>query len=900
MNTSLPAIRFDHSHHKLVVRDSTAPVDVLGFEGHESLSQPFCYDIQFTSADKAIDPATMLMQDASLTLAAPVAEAFGVTVQQTQRVIHGVVTGFKRLSASKDECRYELSLQPRLALLSRSHQNGIYQDMSVPQIVEKILRERHDMRGQDFVFTLAREYPRREQVMQYGEDDLTFISRLLADVGLWFRFTADPKLNIDVVEFYDDQRFYPPGLTLQAVPPSGMHDSGMESVWDLSSAHQVVEKSVSTGDYNYRTATADMTAGADITRGDTTTYGEAYHYADNYLIAGSEEREPESESGAFYARLRHERYLNNQARFSGVANAATLGPSQELKVTGNDVPAQFGKGVIIIRITSYARRDRSYEVHFEAIPYSEDYCFRPALIRKPTMAGTLPARVTSTTANDTYGHIDKDGRYRVNLMFDRDSWEPGYESLWVRQARPYAGDTYGLHLPLLAGTEVAIAFEDGNPDRPYIAYVLHDSAHGDHVTISNYKRNVLRTPSNNKLRLEDERGKEHIKLSTEYGGKSQLNLGHLVDNEKQPRGEGFELRTDSFGALRAEKGLFISADGQAKAQGQVLEMQPAISLLQGAQEQMDAISADAQTATASPADLQAQISLLQQNLSELKQAVVLLSAPKGIALSSGEHLQMSASENLIATAGKNTDISVAKNLFIGVGNTLSIFVRKLGMKLIANQGPITVQAQNDLMELLARKAITITSTENEIKITAKKRITLNAGGSYITLDENRIESGTAGEYITKAGHYERQEKASLKSIIPAFPIIEPGEHSLRFAFYGDDNVIGSMGHLVGQPYNIRNSAGEVIASGVLDQSGRFPRVKTQEADELTLTLGEEKWTVEELIASTEDPIGEEFSEPDEYDVDSDPYFENIAQEQQSNRLPDTIINKFIGYVEEDI
>ncbi|MDN0122316.1 type VI secretion system tip protein VgrG [Yersinia aleksiciae] len=900
MNTSLPAIRFDHSHHKLVVRNSTAPVDVLGFEGHESLSQPFCYDIQFTSADKAIDPATMLMQDASLTLAAPVAEAFGVTVQQTQWVIHGVVTGFKRLSASKDECRYELSLQPRLALLSRSHQNGIYQDMSVPQIVEKILRERHDMRGQDFVFTLAREYPRREQVMQYGEDDLTFISRLLAEVGLWFRFTADPKLNIDVVEFYDDQRFYPTGLTLQAVPPSGMHDSGVESVWDLSSAHQVVEKSVSTGDYNYRTATADMTAGADITRGDTTTYGEAYHYADNYLTAGSEGREPESESGAFYARLRHERYLNNQARFSGVANAATLGPGQELKVTGSDVPAQFGKGVIITRITSYARRDRSYEVHFEAIPYSEDYCFRPALIRKPTMAGTLPARVTSTTANDTYGHIDKDGRYRVNLMFDRDSWEPGYESLWVRQARPYAGDTYGLHLPLLAGTEVAIAFEDGNPDRPYIASVLHDSAHGDHVTISNYKRNVLRTPSNNKLRLEDERGKEHIKLSTEYGGKSQLNLGHLVDQEKQPRGEGFELRTDSFGALRAEKGIFISADGQAKAQGQVLEMQPAIGLLQGAQEQMEAISADAQTATASPADLQAQISLLQQNLSELKQAVVLLSAPKGIALTSGEHLQISASENLIATAGKNSDISVAKNFFIGVGNTLSIFVRKLGMKLIANQGPITVQAQNDLMELLARKAITITSTEDEIKITAKKSITLNAGGSYITLDENRIESGTAGEYMTKAGHYERQEKASLKSIIPVFPIIEPGEHSLRFAFYGDDHVIGSMGHLVGQPYNIRNSAGEVIASGVLDQSGRFPRVKTQEADELTLTLGEEKWTVEELIASTEDPIGEEFSEPDEYDIDSDPYFENIAQEQQSNRLPDTIINKFIGYVEEDI
>ncbi len=88
---------------------------------------------------------------------------------------------------------------------------------------------------------------------------------------------------------------------------------------------------------------------------------------------------------------------------------------------------------------------------------------------------------------------------------ERDTWKPGYESLWVRQSRPYAGDTYGLHLPLLAGTEVSIAFEEGNPDRPYIAGVKHDSAHTDHVTIQNYKRNVLRTPANNKIRLDDER-----------------------------------------------------------------------------------------------------------------------------------------------------------------------------------------------------------------------------------------------------------------------------------------------------------------------------------------------------------------------------------------------------------
>ncbi|HBU8411436.1 TPA: DUF2345 domain-containing protein, partial [Klebsiella pneumoniae] len=198
------------------------------------------------------------------------------------------------------------------------------------------------------------------------------------------------------------------------------------------------------------------------------------------------------------------------------------------------------------------------------------------------------------------------------------------------------------------------------------AGVLHDSAHGDHVTIRNDKRNVLRTPANNKIRLDDERGKEHIKVSTEYGGKSQLNLGHLVDAEKQPRGEGFELRTDSWGAIRAQKGIFISADGQVQAQGQVLAMEPAVSNLAEAREQMMSISGDAQKATANPADLQAQITLLEQQLTDLKKSVLLLSAPEGIALTSGEHLQVSAGHNLIATAGKNADVSVVKNLFIGV------------------------------------------------------------------------------------------------------------------------------------------------------------------------------------------------------------------------------------------
>ncbi|EFO1259508.1 type VI secretion system tip protein VgrG [Escherichia coli] len=820
---------FDHSHHTLKIRGLQSPVDVLTFEGREQLSTPFRYDIQFTSSDKAITPESVLMQDGAFSLTAPPVQ--GMPVQAPLRTLYGVITGFKHLSSSQDEARYEVRLEPRMALLARSCQNAIYQNQTVPQIVEKILRERHQMRGQDFVFNLKSEYPSREQVMQYGEDDLTFISRLLSEVGIWFRFATDARLKIEVIEFYDDQSGYERGLTLPLRHPSGLHDGATEAVWGLNTAYSVVEKSVTTRDYNYRTATAEMmTEQHDATGGDNTTYGEAYHYADNFLQKGDKEA---AESGAFYARIRHERYLNEQAILQGQSTSSLLMPGLEIRVQGDDAPAVFRKGVLITGVTASAARDRSYELTFTAIPYSERYGYRPALIPRPVMAGTLPARVTSTVKNDIYAHIDKDGRYRVNLDFDRDTWKPGYESLWVRQSRPYAGDTYGLHLPLLAGTEVSIAFEEGNPDRPYIAGVKHDSAHTDHVTIQNYKRNVLRTPANNKIRLDDERGKEHIKVSTEYGGKSQLNLGHLVDAGKQQRGEGFELRTDMWGAVRAKKGIFISADAQDKAQGQVREMAPAMAILDGAQSQMQSLSTDAQTTNADPADLSSQIALLQQSVKDLTQAVILLSAPKGVAIASGEHLQLAASKNVIANAGNNADIGVVKNMFIGVGQALSVFVRKAGIKLFANKGAVSVQAQNDLMELLAQKSIEITSTEDEIKITAKKKITLNGGGSYIRLDACGIEAGTPGEYNVKAGYYGRKPKAKLTPELMAFPVIKSEDFNQSFILL-DENT-GQP--LINWPYELELESG-LKMSGITDENGNTELISSDKEEVVNISVFE--------------------------------------------------------------
>ncbi|UQQ49882.1 type VI secretion system Vgr family protein [Enterobacter roggenkampii] len=752
-----PPLRYSHSHHLLAVKDCGSALDVLAFEGDEALSTPFRYRIEFTSSDHAIAREAMLMKPGSLTLQAPVDQGYGIKVQQAVRTLQGVVTGFERLSTSKDETRYALTLRPRLALLDRSHQNAIYQDMSVPQIVEKILRERHGMRGQDFLFSLSKEYPRREQVMQYGEDDLHFIIRLLGEVGIWFRFTTDTRLNIDVVEFYDSQQGYEKGLTLPSVPPSGQHSKGVDSVWGMECHHNVVQKQVSTRDYNYRQATQDMNTLVDATRGDVTTYGDAYHWADNYLTPGSTyDSNPAPESGAFYARLRHERYLNGQTRAQGITSCPTLSPGQVLKVTGGyEVADVFAQGVVITAMHTYARRDKDFAVDFDGIPDSTDFGFRPEPGSRPVMAGTLPARVTSTTENDTYGHIDKDGRYRVNMLFDRDNWETGFESLWVRQSRPYAGDTYGLHLPLLAGTEVAIGFEDGNPDRPYIAGVLHDSAHGDHVTIRNYKRNVLRTPANNKIRLDDERGKEHIKVSTEYGVKSQLNLGHLVDSEKQQRGEGFELRTDSWGAIRAQKGIFISADGQARAQGQVLEMQAAMSQLEQARSLAEALRSAAEAARAELADVQTQKAQLSEALTDLKKAALLVSAPEGIAQVTGKSLQQSAGDNIISTSGGHTDFSALKRFTVAAGERVSLYAQKLGIKMFAGKGKVEIQAQGDEMTLDALKDIRISSSEGKLIISAKQEIVLTSGGGYIRIADGTVECAAPDKIIERGAVWQK-------------------------------------------------------------------------------------------------------------------------------------------------
>ncbi|EPY6700838.1 TPA: DUF2345 domain-containing protein [Klebsiella quasipneumoniae subsp. quasipneumoniae] len=743
------------NRYQLDIPSCTASLDVEEFSGEEKLSETYLWTIYFTSTDKNIDASQLLSKPATLTMGGGILQS----LTECKRV-HGVVTHFERISGSADQAEYMITLEPFLSLLDKQFRtHRFFVNKSVPEVVEQVLQEHH-LHDWEYEFNLKQHYPRREQINQYQESDLAFIQRLLAEVGIFYFFTLQEEAQSEVVNFADAQRALMFDKTLPVNSPSGMSDSGTESIWGLSITHNVVEANVTTRDYNPRdaqsvlqSATADMTRG----NGEGITYGEVYHYKLRHRERG-DKIVPQAETANFYARLDHERFLARQTLITASSTAAWLTPAQVLTVTDSlppTLPAPVQDPLLITGTGFTASRREALRVSLLAVPYSETLCWRPPLLPRPKVTGTMTARVTSAKANDIYAWQDASGLYRVKFDADREEKGQGQESMPVRLAKPYGGDVYGFHFPLVQGTEVAIAFHEGDPDRPYIAHALHDSRHVDHVTEKNSTRNVIRTAGLNKLRMEDKRGEEHIKLSTEYGGKTQLNLGHNVDAQRALRGEGAELRTDKWVSIRGGAGVFITADPQQSARGMMLDMSAALSQLRQAQNLAESLSSAAEIAKAELADLQTQKNLLNETLTELRKSALLLSAPEGIAQVTPKSLQLSAGENITATSGGNTDFSILKKLTVAAGERIGLYAQKLGIKLFASKGKVEIQAQGDEMTLDALKDIRVSSSEGKIIISAKKEIILTSGGGYIRIADGTVECAAPDKIIERGAVWQK-------------------------------------------------------------------------------------------------------------------------------------------------
>ncbi|WP_411627575.1 type VI secretion system Vgr family protein [Gilliamella apicola] len=939
-----------HNRYTLNIDGLPAEVSVLQVEGNEQLNQPWHYTITFTSSDKQLSVESFLNQNArlsfnpansgslsdfatqglnalnsltsanpldalkqseplkqldklkqsnpldslnSLTQFNPLNPLNSLLSQGGSRTLYGVITQFSQLSVSNDEARYQVVLSSQLAKLALSHNCAIFQNQSVISVVEEVLRG-HGYTGIDYRLALKEQYPEREFITQWQESDLEFIQRLLADVGVYFRFETHGEHNCDVMVISDYEQGYQQVADIVYKQPSGTLDNGVESVWDMTLHSQMVESSVQVQDYNYRDAEANLLGEVNSQRKDNTTYGTDYRYDEHYKglnsngnssnannneINNHNSNDDENsgdidtddsqgsnsnvngnnsdntnnsnsnnnssdinsnqantgngvESGEWYARIRHEHAISRQIVIRGKSNQANLAPGQHIRIKGSTI-AGIDEGVMILTVQGQGNRSEAYELSFTAIPYQPLKPYRPEPIPFPTIDGTLPARVTSPN-NDTYGYIDTQGRYRVKFNFDLKEWRNGEESLWLRLAKPYAGSTYGFHFPLIDGTEVAVAFTNGNPDRPYIAHAMHDSQHPDHVTTINKHRNVIRTPANNKLRMDDKREQEHIKLATEYG-KTQLNIGHLVDQNKEQRGEGFELRTDEWGAIAANKGLYLTSQTEPKAQGKQLDMQGAITQLENALSIAKALQNAATSSEAHGADTDSQ-EQLKATLTQLAQSGILAYAQEGIALTSPENIQLSTSNSVSMTSENQTDINALKNITVSSGESIGLFAHKSGMKVFANQGDVNVQAQNANLNMAAKQDIKIDSVDGKLTITASKELKLMCGGSYIKISSAGIELGTADNVYIKSNAMQKMGPATKNILEMLLPKAIPNElsssktYSLKYLMVNDED----------QPYKNTKYLAFMedgsVKQGQTDDKGYTERFYTKKEENIAIRL----------------------------------------------------------------
>ncbi|WP_336936046.1 type VI secretion system Vgr family protein, partial [Acinetobacter beijerinckii] len=257
---------------------------------------------------------------------------------------------------------------------------------------------------------------------------------------------------------------------------------------------------------------------------------------------------------------------------------------------------------------------------------------------------------------------------------------------------------------------------------------------------------------------------------------SQLNLGKLShpkdQAESEDRGEGFELRTDQWGAVRAGEGLLVSTHKQDQAQGQHLDAQVAKQQLEGNQSNAKALSEVAKNQQTDEIEsieqLKAFFESIEADIAKFNKAMLLLSSPNGIGLSTNEDIHLSADGQINQFASDSINLSTQKNLIAHASAKVSLFAAQNGIKQVAAKGKFEMLAQADGMDLLAKQGIQIISTEDRIEITSPKEIVITAGGSQIKLNGSGILPTTGGKFEVKAGQHLFMGAASV--IVPAIDL----------------------------------------------------------------------------------------------------------------------------------
>ncbi|MET3493650.1 type VI secretion system Vgr family protein [Variovorax boronicumulans] len=793
-------------------------LEPVRLSGHEGINSLFAYELLLKTPDALNLGAS---QAADFDLDGFIGREISCSIaldSPDARQINALVTDACLWGEEGRHLQYKLTLRPWLHLATLSSDCKVFQNKHAVEILDELLA--------DYAFPvdkrLIENYPVRDYQTQFNESDFEFFDRLCQEWGISYFFEhSDGRHRLVLIDnmgaykknesaAYQAVEYHAPGWRMDT-----------EYVHSFVPHNRLTSGKYTSRDYDYTRPRADLRIGRSHPRPTGQAEGEVYqwhaeragsHYAQPR--AGTSGANDPMEEGRHLALLRMQALRTHGARARASGNLRGMAPGATFELRQH--PRQKANAEYLILETEFLiedvapdsqARDASQgrkqhwrvELDFTAHPLTEP--LRPLATQpKPHALGPQSAVVVGPEGQNIW--TDEYGRIKVQFPWDRIGQKNQHSSCWVRVSSVWAGNQLGAtHIPRI-GQEVLIAFLGGDPDLPICIGSVHNKVNmpswqlPDQHALSGFRSRELAldggnsaTGRSNHLLLDDTAEKIQVQLKSDHQH-SQLSLGHITrieDNagRKDPRGEGFELRTDGHGVLRARHGMLISTEARSSVARHAKDMGETVQRLAHAHDQHQNLAEAAQQARAqddSADQSDVAIALKTQNdaiqgagpagggdFPELQAPHLVLASPAGIEASTAGSTHIASEEHIALTSGKHLSLSTAGSLLASAKEAIRLFAHNAGMRLIAASASIDITALKKSINLLARLDITLTA--NKITITAKEEIEINGGTSYSRWNNAGITSGTNGSWVAHASRHSLTGPDSLP--VPEMKFPEP-------------------------------------------------------------------------------------------------------------------------------
>ena len=447
-----------------------------GFQGTEAISSLFSFQLDLLSS-----------KGGTVSMDALLGKAMGVTISTAggrMRHFHGICSRIVQ-GESDGAIVYRAEIVPSFWLLTRRQSSRIFQNETVPEILQKILDA---VPGLKYESRLQGTFHPHHYVVQYRETDFDFASRLMEEAGIFYYFVHDADGHTMVLgntpEGHPDLPGVYPYLS-QRLPP-GRPDT----IWTWEKSQEIRAGRVTLRDHTFELPSHDLefgdsiqesVAAGQVTHRLAAGGGDAleiYDYPGRYaqrfdgVDPGGGDRPSELdkifEDGPRTARIRMQEEAADALRIQGRSTAAGFVAGHRFQLSRHF----DGDGAYILTSVQHRARAGVYENTFTCIPAGLPFRPRRSTTR-PVVPGTQTAVVVGPPGQEIF--TDKYGRVKVQFHWDREGNHDAGSSCWIRVAVPHAGTEPGSYLVPRVGDEVVVAFLEGDPDRPIIVGSVYNA-----------------------------------------------------------------------------------------------------------------------------------------------------------------------------------------------------------------------------------------------------------------------------------------------------------------------------------------------------------------------------------------------------------------------------------------